>query len=129
MLTDIFSTIASALKELIALAGTLVIPTLEFLFGLGQAALTRLLIVVALTAALYKPSRKLAGSIIGFIISITVSILTMRFLPESLLQISALHLIFGGIIILFTFVFRFAWWVRRFLLIAAMIVCAALWWF
>lgn len=101
---------------------------IDVLFGLGQAALTRLLVVVALTIALYKPARKLAGPTIAFIIAFVVAVLGMRVLPESLLQLSMLHLIIAILIILFTFIFRLVWWLRQLLLAAAMITFASLWW-
>jgi len=110
-----------------------ILPVIQFLFGLGEVMFAKIFIVCILTIFLYKAAVKLVKSPnFAFIIAFIVSLLGIRIIPNSVfVSLMAGWYAFAllGVFIAFTIFFRTVWWQRRTIMFVLIVLFTAFWYF
>jgi len=111
----------------------MILPIIQFLFGLGEVMFAKMFIVCILTIILYKAAVKIVkSSTPAFIVALIVSLLGIKIIPDSVFSgMMAGWYVFAllGVFIAFTLLFRTVWWQRRTIMFLLIIIFAAFWYF
>jgi len=101
--------------------------------SLSRELMLKILIISALTIGLYKPARKMIDRpFIAFLASLIAAILGIAFIPPawlSTLMVPWAVAIIVGIMLVFTLIFKMAWWLRKTAIGAVMIASGYIWYF
>ena len=112
---------------------SLIIPIIQFLFGLGEVMFAKIFIVCILTIALQKAVIKLVKSPSpALIIAFLISLLGIRIIPDSgFTSLMAGWYTFAvlGVFMAFTLFFRTVWWQRKGIMLVLIALFTAFWYF
>ena len=125
--------ILSILTIIFDFISALIVPVIEFLFGLGEVMFAKIFFICVLSFFIYKAAIKLIHSPAwAFIASLGISLIGIRAVPEDFL-VSAMTGWYAFAILALFFAFtlflRTVWWQRRATMFALIILFSAFWYF